>query len=239
MEFISEIIRRDSFVIEHGSHVRDAIIIVLEGQFTCSIDGTQHTVSAPEIFAFSRDTLFSRSVLQPLTCVYLQFEAFPIPLRSGFLHSSDPQRTKNTIVHLTRAVEEQNRELTEHFLRDILLLHSKQQNIPTSSDPIVSACIAYFNRHIDEHIDLEMLSKKFSISKQGLIRKFKSRTHKTPMEYLFMLRVNQSKLLLRDGSLSVSEIATKCGFENVYYFSNCFKRSEGISPSAYRKLNAL
>jgi transcriptional regulator GlxA family with amidase domain len=81
-----------------------------------------------------------------------------------------------------------------------------------------------------------MLAEKFSISKQGLIRKFKKVTHKTPMEYLAYTRIDQSKLLLRDTSLSVSEIAGKCGFENVYYFSNCFKGATGLSPTAYRSL---
>ena len=53
------------------------------------------------------------------------------------------------------------------------------------------------------------------------------------MEYLAYIRVDQSKLLLRDTSLSVSEIAGKCGFENVYYFSRMFKKRQGVSPSEY------
>lgn len=239
MDFISEIIHRKDFVIEHGSHVRDSIIMVLEGSFVCTIHGITHTVQPGDVFAFSKDTLFSRRVLQPITCVYLQFEEFPIPLRSGFLHSTDPQRTENTILHLTHAVQERNPELCEHFLRDILLLHRKQESIPAPTDPTVSACIAYFNRHLAEHIDLAQLAERFSISKQGLIRKFKISTHKTPMEYLAYCRIDQSKLFLRDTALSVGEIAGKCGFENVYYFSNYFKKLTGLSPSAYRKLTGL
>lgn len=236
MNFISEIISRETFVIEYGSHVRDAIIIVLEGQFECAIHGNSFTAQKGDICVFRKDTLFERRVLEPLRCVYIQFEEFPMPLQSGMLNTTDAARLENTILHLTHAVDEQNQELTEHFLRDILLLHRSPQSAPAPTDPIVSGCIAYFSRHCAEHISLEQLADLFSISKQGLIRKFKQRTRKTPMEYLNFTRINQSKLLLRDTSLSVSEIAAKCGFENVYYFSNFFKRSTGLSPSAYRKL---
>jgi len=236
MDFISEIIHRESFVIEYGSHVRDAIIIVLEGQFTCTIHGRSYTAFPKDICVFRKDTLFERKVLEPIRCVYIQFEEFPTPLRSGLLKTADPVRTENTIGHLFHAVTEQNKELTEHFLRDIFLLHQPPEAALDPADPIISGCIAYFSRHYSERITLDMLAEKFSISKQGLIRRFKKVTRKTPMEYLAYTRIDQSKLLLRDTSLSVSEIAGKCGFENVYYFSNFFKRAVGLSPTAYREL---
>lgn len=236
MDFISDIIRRDSFVIEYGSHVRDSIIIVLEGRFQCTMQGNTFTAGNGDICVFRKDTLFERKVLCPLKCVYIQFAEFPMSLRSGVLKTQDPDRTKNTILHLIRSVEAQNRELTEHFIRDILLLHRSPQPQHDPADPIISGCIAYFSRHYSERITLDMLAEKFSISKQGLIRRFKKVTRKTPMEYLAYTRIDQSKLLLRDTSLSVSEIAGKCGFENVYYFSNFFKHAVGLSPTAYRKL---
>ena len=236
MDFISDIIRRDSFVIEYGSHVRDSIIIVLEGQFTCTIHGHSYTASQNDICVFCKDTLFERKVLTPIRCVYIQFAEFPTPLRSGLLKTADPARTENTIRHLLQAVTEQNKELTEHFLRDIFLLHQPPEAALDPADPIVSGCIAYFSSHCAERITLDMLAEKFSISKQGLIRRFKKVTRKTPMEYPAYTRIDQSKLLLRDTSLSVSEIAGKCGFENVYYFSNFFKHAVGLSPTAYRKL---
>ncbi len=236
MKFLSEIINRENFVIEYGSHVRDSIIIVLEGQFECTIHGDFFTAQRGDICVFRRDTLFDRHVLQSLKCVYIQFEEFPVPLQSGLLKTTDLIRTQNTILHLTRAVEEQNRELTEHFIRDILLLHRSPRSAPVPTDPIVSGCIALFNARMAENITLDLLAETFSISKQGLIRKFKQRTRKTPMEYLNFTRINQSKLLLRDSSLAVGDIALQCGFDNVYYFSNCFKRATGLSPSGYRKL---
>lgn len=233
MEFLSEIINRETFLIEHGSHVRDSIIIVLEGEFCCTIGSKSFTVAKHDICVFRKETVFDRKVLKKLRCVYIQFEAFPISLQPGLLQTADPVRTENSIGYLAKAVEDGNQELTSHFLWDILYLHRSRSH---ATDPMVADCIAYFHRHYSQHICLDTLVQKYAISKQGLIQKFRKSVQKTPMEYLSMLRVNQSKLLLRDTALSVSQIAEACGFENVYYFSNCFKRHTGASPSAYRKL---
>ena len=235
MTFLSEIITRESFVIEYGSHIKDAILIVLEGQFSFSVNGRQGTASQIDICVFQKDTLFTRKVLQKIRGVYIQFETFPVPLCSGLLETADAARTENTIGHLARAVVEKNTLLIAHFLKDILLLHKSPQAEPNPVDPMVASCIAYLSRHCGEYITLEILAERFSISKQGLITRFKKSTRKTPMQYLNFIRINQSKLLLRETALSVGDIAVQCGFENIYYFSNVFKRVTGVSPLCYRK----
>lgn len=239
MEFLSEIIHRDKFIIEQGAHARDAIIIVLSGKFRCSIDGQEILAKAGDICVFHANRAFHRTVLEPIRCVYLQFEPFPMALPSGLLQSTDPARTENTIAHLAAAIETDDRDLTEHFVRDILLLHRSYEAELPNTDPIVAGCIRIFRQRYASQISLDELAKQFSISKQGLIQKFRRITQKTPMEYLSNIRLTQSKQLLRDTDLPVGEIAQRCGFENVYYFSNFFKRLSGVRPSDYRKLNDL
>lgn len=239
MKFLSEIIQRNQFVIENGSHTRDAIIVVLEGRFECRIHGKQYTAGPGDICIFHADTVFQRRVLQPLRCVYVQFEPFPVQLPPGILETNDAERKENTIRYLAQAVELENKELTEHFLRDIILLYLYRWTGKPQRDDTVAACLAYFSKHLHEKISLDILAERFSISKQGLIQKFRKHTGKTPMEYLSLLRINQSKQLLKDTTLPISEIAQQCGYDNVYYFSNHFKHATGISPSGYRKLMAL
>lgn len=239
VEFLSEIIHRDKFIIENGYHTRDAIIIVLGGEFVCTILGKQFHARPGDICIFHGGSEFQRRVLQPIRCVYLQFEPFPMALPPGLLETADPARTANTVAHLADAVMAEDRELTEHFIRDILLLHrSNEAGLPIS-DPIVAGCIRIFRQRYASQLSLDELAKRFSISKQGLIQKFRRATQKTPMEFLASIRLTHGKQLLRDTTLPVGEIAHRCGFENVYYFSNFFKRLTGVRPSDYRKLNDL
>jgi len=55
-----------------------------------------------------------------------------------------------------------------------------------------------------------------------------------PVKYVTLLRIEKAKELLVTGFYSVSEIALACGFHNVYYFSNVFKKSVGVSPKDFR-----
>ncbi|MBR5235845.1 MAG: helix-turn-helix domain-containing protein [Clostridia bacterium] len=234
MKFFSEIINRENFIIEYGSHIMDSVIIVLEGRFSFSVHGKNYIAEKNDICVFPKDTLFERIVQDRIKCIYIQFDSFPMPLPSGLLKTIDPIRTENTIKHLVQTVTDKNEKLAEHFMMDILLLHNTPPVSVVPDDIVVSACIAYFSKHCNEHITLDVLAKKFFISKQGLILKFKKHTGKTPMEYLSFIRIDSAKLLLRDTSLSIGEIAARCGFENIYYFSNCFKNATGMSPSRYK-----
>ena len=239
MDRIGEIIHRKQFVIEHGCHVRHGIIIVLEGRFSCAIGQQSFTAEKNSICVFPKGVLFDRTVLEPIRCVYLQFDEFPWPLDAGLMHTSDPQRTENTIAHLARAVEEENGELVEHFLRDLYLMHRPPAHRPVILDEVVSKAVAFMSREYSQQITLDTLARECAISKQALIRKFRSSTGTTPMQYLLSVRIAQSKRLLRDTNLSAGQIARHCGFENVYYFSNCFLKASGIRPSEYRRTVGL
>ena len=57
----------------------------------------------------------------------------------------------------------------------------------------------------------------------------------TYLIYILDLRMNHAQKLLRTSNLSISEISTQCGFDDVFYFSRLYKSKIGISPSAERK----
>jgi AraC-like DNA-binding protein len=57
-------------------------------------------------------------------------------------------------------------------------------------------------------------------------------------EYLNSVRLNQANRLLLNTSQSVSDIAYACGFNDSNYFSTFFKKTNGMSPLEFRKLNS-
>ena len=64
--------------------------------------------------------------------------------------------------------------------------------------------------------------------------KFRKVTNKSVWEYVSEKRIELAKKLLLTTTYKVGEIALKCGFENAYYFSTAFKKSENLSPKQYR-----
>jgi two-component system response regulator YesN len=55
--------------------------------------------------------------------------------------------------------------------------------------------------------------------------------------YISDLRMKHARKLLSTTTYSITDTAKRCGFEDVYYFSNFFKKFHGSSPTEYRKQN--
>jgi AraC-like DNA-binding protein len=52
------------------------------------------------------------------------------------------------------------------------------------------------------------------------------------------IRMEQAARLLREGRLSVAEIAEQCGFQSPGYFSRLFQQTYGMKPSEYARSQA-
>lgn len=57
----------------------------------------------------------------------------------------------------------------------------------------------------------------------------------TPMQNVLEARIEMAKRLLAYGGMAVGDVAEACGFQNIYYFSRCFKERTGTSPSSIAK----
>lgn len=88
--------------------------------------------------------------------------------------------------------------------------------------------------NFDNKICLETFCLTNRISKFQLIRAFKAHVGLTPIAYLTLLRLNNSKKLLLQNS-SIAKVALDCGFYDQSHFSHNFKYYFGITPSEYVK----
>lgn len=87
----------------------------------------------------------------------------------------------------------------------------------------------------DYRITLDEVIKPLAYSKCHIIREFKKAYGITPYEYLLKKRFDNAKAMLENTNMSVTYIAEKLGFCDAHYFSGCFSKRFGVSPSAYRK----
>ena len=89
----------------------------------------------------------------------------------------------------------------------------------------------------DKEITLDVLAQKCMMSNTNFRRVFKSVYGVSPIEHLIKIRLNRAKQLLLHTTLTVSEIATICGFNEVSYFSRIFKKRYSKTPLEYRNKN--
>lgn len=109
-------------------------------------------------------------------------------------------------------------------------LPNKSADLLAPLDDYISAHYCDMNFNYSELHTICGLSysyfKKLFIHKYGL----------PPVKYITGLKIKRASELLLTNMYTVSEIADMCGFENVYYFSNVFKKNVGVSPKNYSVL---
>jgi AraC-like DNA-binding protein len=98
----------------------------------------------------------------------------------------------------------------------------------------IAKAISHIENHYNEDISIQMLADLSHYSERHFIRVFRDTYHTTPMNYIISLRIRKACLQLKDSSLSISDIALRCGFNNSNYFSRIFKQQIGITPTRYR-----
>lgn len=106
-----------------------------------------------------------------------------------------------------------------------------------TSEEYVKMVIGHLIDHYTDDVTLDSLAALCGITKFHLARVFKHYTRETIFTYLNALKCKNAQKYLSRG-VSVTETATRCGFESVSYFSRTYKRVMGFSPRAEIK-NAL
>ncbi len=93
----------------------------------------------------------------------------------------------------------------------------------------------YIDEHYKEPLGLDVLAEVAGVTPQHLCVLFKSLTSRTVTEYVNGVRTERAKtLLLRDRGMKIKDVAAASGFCDVSYFCAVFRRTEGLSPSAFR-----
>ncbi len=87
----------------------------------------------------------------------------------------------------------------------------------------------------DENLSVETLTDELGIGRSKLFEKMKQLCDMTPRDYILRHRMEYACKLLKDGNLSIAEIAYKTGFGHPPYFTRVFKKYYGVTPTEYIK----
>lgn len=97
--------------------------------------------------------------------------------------------------------------------------------------------IDYIGDNYFDDISSAKLSRHFGYDEAYFCRRFKSVTGLTPMNYIQILRLETAKEKIKSGNFKISEISALCGFSDVSYFTRCFKKRYGMTPTEYSAKN--
>lgn len=104
----------------------------------------------------------------------------------------------------------------------------------TSGNRQCAAVRRYIDLHFKEPLTLDQLAEEAHMNKYYLSHAFKREFGVSPINYMISRRIEESKYLLAETDLSMSQIAQLLGFSSLSYFSQVFRRSQAVSPMEYR-----
>lgn len=86
----------------------------------------------------------------------------------------------------------------------------------------------------NQKYSVEQLSCDMCMDRTGLYKKLTSTINKTPTVFIRDIRLDQAAKLIRQGNMSIGEIADEVGFCSSSYMSKCFQDKFGCKPSEYK-----
>lgn len=98
----------------------------------------------------------------------------------------------------------------------------------------VTGALDFIHQHYQRDISVMEIADHAGLNQVYLNRIFKLSTGKTLSEYLNAYRIEQSKALLDNKDLSITDISSQLGYNDVRSYTRFFKKFVGITPSEYR-----
>ena len=112
----------------------------------------------------------------------------------------------------------------------------EEEPVNPLNDEFVRNAIEVITKHLDNtEFGKEEFAQEMGVSTSLLFKKIKSLTGLSIVDFIKKVRMEHAMKLLNDPSLSISDIADRCGFSTIGYFSTVFKKYFGKTPTECRK----
>jgi AraC-like DNA-binding protein len=102
-------------------------------------------------------------------------------------------------------------------------------------DPHLSKALRAMHADLARDWTVDALASEAGFSRSAFAASFKAVARDTPLGYLTFWRMFRAKQLLRDGRLSLIEIAERVGYDTDTALSRAFKRTQGVAPGEWRR----
>lgn len=165
---------------------------------------------------------------------------FPLLSRPRMFTESD--HISGYLTRITDMFREQEpvdlyRDISSAYLKVALVSMLTEQN--TAKPTAVRQATEYIRSFFRNDITNEDVAKHVGYHPYHLNRLFKKHLDMGLRDYIISIRLREARNLLAETDYTISFIASECGFSDVSYFSQCFRKRIGETPKEYRSKNRL
>ncbi|MFV0519482.1 MAG: helix-turn-helix domain-containing protein [Lachnospirales bacterium] len=255
-----------SFEVANHWHQDIEFTVILEGSMTYTVNGTAFIVNKGQGLFINSKRLHSHCSSSHLDCHYLVITINPLVLGvifepiSSYFNSTFGTNCDDFIVltgefswhkSMIKMFFDINAEfsLNKHNYFKLISYATKLSsdisehityNNNNSKDNIellrIWKMTGFIHENYDKDITLIEIAKSGDICRSQCYEIFNTVLKQTPNIYLTNYRIQKSCELLRNTTLSISEVAISCGFNNSSYFTQVFRKITTHTPKNYRNL---
>ncbi len=220
------------------------LTILVKGTLEYTVNGKKLTMKTADAIFLPPDTLRARKEMSERS----DYISFNFTTQEEF---SLPQYMENIICNdilLLIALYDEferkdyfktnSKEKKEHLLINLLLVLADKVK-RTEYNPLTLKIIEHIHTNMTNKITLEEIGRITFFSPVYCDAVFKRDMGRSIIDYLLEERINESKKLLVEGAMSLSEVSESVGFDDYNYFSRVFKKRTGYTPREYYRIMNL
>lgn len=229
------------------------IFYILKGSGSFRVEDTSFSISHDDVVVINSGVAHTEvsSAQDPLEYMVLGVNGNDFLLGGQQDHRycilTDPSSTRPLLPYLQQISlevaekKEHYQDVVQHIFQVLAIQMLRSQSVAsfTSEGANVNPKCAQIKRYIDDHykedITVDTRASVAFLSRSYLIHIFTKEYGEPPISYLVKRRIEESRYLLAKTDYSILEIGLMVGFTSGSYFSQSFRRLEGISPKEFRR----
>lgn len=233
---------REKFLYEDFIQNDYILGIVKAGSFVFDDGNGEIEVAENECILFQKGVRYLRHVTRPVEMFLFRFTIDVNIFTSGKLMLHSSEWLSGIIACLDELYSGLYAEemFCQHAILDSILslaimADARQKQKSISQDNAVDRFLRIIHSGIQTKLNLPAIAQELGMSYVQLLRRFEGAVGVTPSEYIINYRLRIARDHLLNTAQPIKSIASACGYQDAYYFSNAFKKRYGISPTAFRK----
>ena len=245
-------VKRPGYVFDGEVHSYYEFTYVDQGTLETTVDTKTYQIAANQCMLYGPGQYHDQRITSEESCSYLT-----IIFRASGIHDD---LMLNRVIPLTRSLLVDVNDFVKatddksefhndamiaalHYLIIALQMDSKEIDkvMPTSpiaqhyEERLVEEIVDYINTHLNEPLPIDQVCSRFSISRSTLQNLFKNNLKVSPKQYINDAKLARSRIFIRSGKHTISEIAAMVGYNSIHYFSRKFTAQFGVTPSEYAR----
>ena len=102
----------------------------------------------------------------------------------------------------------------------------------------IKIMLSFIHENLTSELTTSRIAASAAISESEALRCFRATIGTSPIQYVKQYRIQQAAQQLIASDDKIGEIAVRCGFQDMSYFTKSFREESGCTPTEYRSKNA-